>query len=359
MTVKPDSPSPPKAPIKPICLALQGGGAHGAFEWGVLDALLEDPHLEIKGLSGASAGAMNAVVLASGLAKGGREGARQGLATFWRKISGAGSPFGDLGFWSRSFAPVFGRDNPFVQAASAFADNLASGSPFAISPYQFNPFNFNPLREALHSAVDFAHLRQAPSVQVFVAATAVRSGRLKIFDTGVLTADHVLASACLPYLFQAVEIDGEAYWDGGFTANPPLWPLYYGDLPRDILVVNLNPFHRPTTPTDTGDIIDRLNEITFNATLAAEFRAVAFVNRLVEEEMLNAKGRAQYRPVRLHLIAAEGYLDRLALASKFNTDWGFLTELRDLGRTAAQSWRAAHFDAVGVRSSVDVRSDFL
>lgn len=350
-----------------ICLALQGGGAHGAFEWGVLDALLEDGRVTPMAVSGASAGAMNAVVLADGLAKGGAEGARRLLEKFWREISNASphNPFGNLSmsgaqsFWSKSFSDAFTASNPFVAAAQSMAESFASGQTVGLSPYQMNPFNLNPLRDALTAVVDFKDLRDRSPLKLFIAATQVRSGRLSVFRETELTCQHVMASACLPYLFQAVEIDGESYWDGGFLANPPLWPLYYEDLPRDVLVINLNPFRRDRTPHDAGEIIDRLNEITFNATLISEFRAAAFVNRLLEDDMLNAKGKARYQPVRLHMIAADGELSELPLTSKFNTDWSFLCDLRDRGREAAKSWLDTHLEAVGQHSSVDVRADFL
>jgi NTE family protein len=360
--------------LKPLSLALQGGGAHGAFAWGVLDALLEDGRFDFRAASGASAGAMNAAVMTSGLAKGGAPEARRSLDRFWSAISDAGSPFGDLGFWTRSLgegmkdglasASSLMSLNPFLSLAQTMAGGMAEGfasTPAGgLSPYQFNPFNFNPLKEALSRNTDFAAVRSFEPLSLFIAATEVRTGRLKVFGRPELSVDHILASACLPYLFQAVEIGGEPYWDGGFTANPPLWPLYYGDLPRDVLVVSLNPFCRGgPAPTDMASIIDRLNEITFNATLMAEFRASAFVNRLCEEDLLNQKGKALYQPVRLHLISADGRLDDLPLSSKFTTDFGFLSELKARGRKAAAEWLKSSFDAVGRASSVDVRREFL
>ena len=279
-----------------MSLALQGGGAHGAFEWGVLDALLEDGRVAPAALSGVSAGAMNACACASGLTEGGNEGARTALAKFWRAVSDAGphNPFGGL-----------------------------------IDPTGWGK------------------------------TTTVRNGRLAIFRETDLTVDHVLASACLPYLFQAVEIDGEAYWDGGFLANPPLWPMFYNGLPRDVLVISVNPFRRATTPHDAASILDRLNEISFNASLVAEFRAAAFVNRLVDDDLLNAKGREAYKPVRLHMICGDGWLDNESVTSKFNTDWSFLLDLRERGREAAKQWLASDLKAVGHHSSVDVRAQFL
>lgn len=347
-----------------ISLALQGGGAHGAFEWGVLDALLEDGRIAPAALSGVSAGAMNASACASGLTLGGLEGARSSLAAFWRAVSDASphNPFGaftDPTGWGKMIGEAFADANPFVKAAQSMASSFAGGQSIGLSPYQFNPLNLNPLRSALEFTVDFDRIRTASPVKLFIGATQVRSGRLAIFREDGLTVDHVLASACLPYLFQAIEIDGEAYWDGGFLANPPLWPLYYGDLPRDVLVISVNPFRRDTTPRDAGGILDRLNEISFNASLVAEFRAAAFVNRLVEDDLLNAKGRKTYQPVRLHMICGDGWLDGEPVTSKFNSDWSFLTQLRDRGRDAARKWLAKDLSAVGRHSSVDVKAQFL
>jgi len=347
-----------------MSLALQGGGAHGAFEWGVLDALLEDGRISPVALSGVSAGAMNACACASGLAKGGHDGARSTLEAFWRAVSDAGphNPFGsmiDPTGWGKTIEGAFADANPFLKAAQSMASSFAGGQAIGLSPYQFNPFNLNPLRAALTSAVDFDKIRADSPVKLFIGATEVRSGRLAIFRESDLTVDHVLASACLPYLFQAVEIGGEAYWDGGFLANPPLWPMFYNDLPRDVLVISVNPFRRATTPHDAASILDRLNEISFNASLVAEFRAAAFVNRLVEDDLLNARGHAAYKPVRFHMICGDGWLDNESVTSKFNTDWTFLTELRDRGREAAHQWLSNDLKAVGRHSSVDVRAQFL
>lgn len=347
-----------------MSLALQGGGAHGAFEWGVLDALLEDGRVSPAALSGVSAGAMNASACASGWAEGENEGARASLAAFWRAVSDAGphNPFGgmiDPTGWGKTLGQAFTDANPFLKAAQSMASSFAGGQTIGLSPYQFNPFNLNPLRTALTASVNFERIRAGSPIKLFIGATAVRTGRLAVFREGDLTVDHVLASACLPYLFQAVEIGDEAYWDGGFLANPPLWPMFYNDLPRDVLVISVNPFRRASTPHDAASILDRLNEISFNASLVAEFRAAAFVNRLVDDDLLNARGREAYKPVRLHMICGDGWLDNETITSKFNTDWTFLCELRDRGREAAQQWLDRDLKAVGHHSSVDVRAQFL
>ena len=333
---------------KPISLALQGGGARGAFEWGVIDRLLEDGRVEIKAVTGASAGAMNGVVLAAGLLDGGPAGGRERLETFWRAVSERTAPFGRLG---PAAAPEWLKATPGWIAASSWLESL--------SPYQFNPFNFNPLRSALEGVVDFAALREASPIALYVAAMAVRTGESRVFRTGELTVDHLLASACLPHLFQAVVIDGEPYWDGGYLANPALWPLFYDQTPADVLIVSLNPFVRKETPTCAPEIIGRLNEITFNAPLVAELRAVAFVQKLLDDDLLKTKARGRYRNMLIHAITADRWLADLSLDSKFETDWPFLADLKDRGRRAASDWLKQHFADVGVRSSSDLRAEYL
>ena len=334
----------PQGPT-PISLALQGGGAHGAFEWGVVDCLLEDGRLEIKAITGASAGAMNAVAIAAGLMEGGSEGARARLEEFWRGVNrlGGQNAFGDLGGWATSIGADWLRQTPAWQ----FAQNFAS----SLSPYQFNPFNLNPLRDAVCAAVDFKLLRERSPVALYVSATAVRCGESRVFRTAELTCDHIMASACLPHLFQAVEIDGEAYWDGGYLANPALWPLFYDPTPNDVLIVSLNPFRREEVPRTPGEIIDRLNEITFNGSLVAELRAIRFVRRLIEDGLLKENAKGGYRKMLIHAVEADGWLDDLGASSKFNTEWSFLQDLKERGRKAGEAWLNAHFDDVGVRTS--------
>jgi NTE family protein len=336
---------------KPISLALQGGGAHGAFEWGVLDRLLEDGRVSIQAVTGASAGAMNGAVLAAGLLDGGPAGARTKLEAFWRGVSHATNPFGKLGDWTEAFAPGWLRSTPGWRLAETWAQSL--------SPYEFNPFNFNPLREALTGVVDFTVLRERSPIALYVSATAVLKGESRIFRTQELTADHLLASACLPQLFQAVMIDGEPYWDGGYLANPALWPLFYDPTPADILLVNLNPFARKTTPKTPTEIVDRLNEITFNAPLVAELRAIAFVQELIRDGLLTEKARGRYRHMLVHAIGADAWLDDLGMDSKFDTRWEFLTELKARGRRAGGAWLAKGLEDVGVRSSCDIQAEFL
>src|SRR5499433_1484028 len=255
---------------KKINLALQGGGAHGAFTWGVLDHLLQDERLEIEGISGASAGALNAVMLADGLARGGREEARKRLADFWRGASADGNlPRVQRAVIERlfSFFPFEG------SPVAAWFDVLSQ----FLSPYDFNPLNINPLKELIEKFVDFDAIRRCTEPQLFISATNVTTGRLRVFAGEKITADAVMASACLPALFRAVEIDGVPYWDGGYMGNPAIFPFFRATQTEDVLVVQINPIERHMTPTSSQEIMNRINEITFNSSLLAEYRAIDFV----------------------------------------------------------------------------------
>lgn len=319
-----------------VNLALQGGGSHGAFTWGVLDRLLEDGRLGFEGVSGASAGAMNAVVLAHGWLDGGRDGAREALDRFWRAVGGAAGIFGTelLGAWADLISRTF-------------------------SPYHLNPTNFNPLRTMLVQQIDFERLRAASPFRLFISATKVRSGHVRIFDDSELSVDALLASACLPTVFHSVEIDGEAYWDGGYLADPPLFPFFYGCRTRDLLVVMVNPIEREQVPRTPSAILDRLNEISFNASLIGEMRAIAFVRKLLDEGWLKPEYESRLKSVLVHAVRADGVLSDLGSDSKFTTAMPFLLDLRDRGRSAAQAWLDECLPAVGLRSSVDVRKTFL
>lgn len=343
----------PRGP-RGLSLALQGGGAHGAFEWGVLDRLLEEDDIEIKAATAASAGAMNAVCLAQGLLDGGREGARARLESFWKQVNRAGgrNVFGDTSIWTSAFSG--GADWVKSLPGWRMAETLA----LSLSPYEFNPFNLNPLHDVLEAQVDFEALRQRSPIKLYIAATAVRLSKAKVWREGELTSKHIMASACLPQLFHAVEIDGEPYWDGGFLSNPPLWPLFYDDTPDDILVVSLNPFVRDETPRSPGEIMDRLNEITFNASLASEMRAIGFVQKLLDEGLLTDNARGRYRKMLVHAITADGPLADLSLSTKFNTEWSFLLDLKARGRKAADVWLADCGTCIGVKSSLDLRAGF-
>ncbi len=333
---------------KPISLALQGGGAHGAFQWGVLDRLLEYGELDIQSISAASAGAMNAVCLVSGMLEGGAEGARKKLENFWRAVSQGGS------------GGMFGENIMTRMATDWFTSNpvssyLQSLTP-TVSPYDFNPLNLNPLRDILHDQIDFKAIREKSTVDMFIAATAVRTSEAKLFHAAELTPEHILAPACLPDAFQAVEIDGVAYWDGGYLANPPIWPLVQCR-PRDILMLLLNPIVSKGTPRSSSDIMDRLNEIGFNASLLAELRTLATVQDMIGRGLL--KTASGYMRLRFHMISADKPLHDLNLSSKANTDWTFLQDLKKRGRAAAEQWLSQDLPSVGESSSLDLGKTFL
>ncbi|MHC3126240.1 patatin [Brevundimonas sp. GN22] len=335
---------------KPVCLALQGGGSHGAFQWGVLDRLFEDDRIEVTAVTAASAGAMNAAALVTGLEKGGNEGARIALDHLWHEVnqSGGRNVFGSSGQWLQSLTKQWVSDNPLWQAGQTLA--------MSMSPYAFNPFNLNPLKRVVESAVDFAAVR-ASSVQMHISATAVQSGKSRIFETKEISPEVLMASACLPHMFQAVRIDGEDYWDGGYLANPALYPLFEDKQPHDILLLPLNPFRRDDTPQQSAEIMDRLNEILFNAPLVAELRSIAFVQRLIEEGRLQ-RGEG-WGEIRLHAIPADQWLGDLSLASKLDTEWRFLTTLKDKGREAANQWLEGCFARVGKSTTIDLQAEFL
>jgi NTE family protein len=328
---------------KPVELALQGGGAHGAFTWGVLERLLDETSIEISALSGTSAGAMNAVVFADGLAAGGRRGAKDALERFWRAVSEAGrmspiqrSPIDILrGDWDMTYSPGY-----------VFFDLLSR----LASPYDLNWLDLNPLRDLVGKHVDFARLRSTEGPMVFVTATSVRTGRPRVFRRDHLTLDAVMASACLPFLFKAVEIDDEAYWDGGYMGNPALFPLVDESPARDLVVIQINPIEREDVPRSAQDILNRINEITFNASLIKDMRAISLISDLVQNFGINDN---RYRCIRVHRIFAEK-LGILGVSSKLNSEWAFLQHLRELGQTTADGWLRENLPYVGTRSSIDL-----
>ena len=344
-------PSPETGPVrgpsgkKRVALALQGGGAHGAFTWGVLDHFLEDGRLEIEAITGTSAGAMNAVAFTDGLIEGGPEGARVQLERFWRAVSEDAlmSPVQRsivdrlLGSWSLDNSPGY-----------LFFDLFTRYS----SPYEFNPLNLNPLKDILEREIDFARLRSDHHFHLLIAATNVQDGKVKVFTRKELTVEMVLASSCLPFLFQAVEIDGVPYWDGGYMGNPVLWPLFYSAHSNDILIVQINPIERLTTPRSAMEIQNRLNEITFNAALMGELRMIEFVTRQIDKGRLSLE---RYKRLNMHRISGGAALDALPASTKLNAEWGFLTLMRDLGRDAAREWLGAHFADIGERSTLDLK----
>src|ERR1700676_1028910 len=338
---------------KKINLALQGGGAHGAFTWGVLDSLLADPRLEIEGISGASAGAINAVMLADGLARGGPAEARKRLADVWRAVS----TNGDLSPLERtvtdrllSFVPYEG------SPAQAWFDAVSRfWSP---SPYDFNPLNINPLKDVVERFVDFERLRSSGDRLLFVSATNVFTGRLRIFPREKITAEVVMASACLPMVFQAVEIDGIPYWDGGYMGNPAIFPFFRTTDTEDVLIVSINPLQRIMTPRTQNEIMNRINEITFNSSLIAEYRAIEFVTRLIDQgKLARGQGAGEYRRLNVHRIALGGAFKELTADSKLDSDFAFFELLRNGGQRAGQDFLSQHFDDIGVRSTVDMAAE--
>jgi NTE family protein len=325
-----------------VDLALQGGGSHGAFTWGVLDRFLEEPWLKIEGISGTSAGAMNAAVLAQGHACGGAEGARAALDEFWGRVAKAAlfspvrrSPLDVLmGRWTMDTSPLF--------LAADMAARL-------FSPYDLNPQGTNPLTEILAECIDFGDVRRSP-IRLFITATNVRTGRGRVFRNADLTPDVLLASACLPTMFQAVEIDGEPYWDGGYSGNPTITPLVRECASRDTLLIQVNPIEREGTPRSAPEILNRLNEVSFNATLLKELRMIAILRQAANPG--NTEG-AKWAEMRIHRISSEIMID-LGYSSKMNAEWVFLSMLKDEGRRAAELFLDAHGDDLGRRSSLDL-----
>lgn len=328
--------------VKKIDVALQGGGAHGAYSWGVLDRLLDEPGIEIDGICGTSAGAMNGVCTIYGLNKGGKNLAKHLLVKFWHKVSEAGklSPIQPswfdkwLGFGNMDFSPAY----KFFSFAS---EN--------ISPGQLNPLGINPLEKILNELVDFEELHRMEPPKLFVCATNVKTCAPKIFGPTEITSKAIMASACLPYLYKAVEIDGEHYWDGGYMGNPPLGPLTeHTQGTDDILLIEVNPFVINKVPESAEEIKDRVNEISFNSSLALEIKHLEFINTLVENGVtLNGK----LKKINLHRVSSNRSLGDFNLSSKLNTNWDFLMHLKNLGYTACNSWIDANYDNIGKQST--------
>jgi NTE family protein len=333
---------------KCIDLALQGGGSHGALTWGVLDRLLEDDRIRICSISGTSAGAMNAVVLANGLEKGGAEGGRDALAAFWKAVADAArwSPL-QRTIWDRMFNNFSLDYSPAYLWFEQFTRQF--------SPYELNPFDINPLRDLIAGTVDFDAVNRCSRLKVFATATNVRTGRARVFTQPELSVDTVMASACLPFMFKAVEIDGEAYWDGGYIGNPALYPLVDDRATRDIVIVQINPLVREELPTTGRAIINRLNEVTFNAALLKELRSIHLLHELIEVEGLESE---RYRDSYLHLIHAHEEIRHLSASSKFTAEWSYLLYLKERGRDWADRFLNQHFDDLGVRSTLDLNQLF-
>lgn len=339
---------------KTLNLALQGGGAHGAFTWGVLDYLLEEPRIRLDGICGTSAGSLNAIAVAYGLTIGDEQTARDVLTEIWRKISDGAklmSPVKPLPmqkYWKK----MQPKENTFMFSVFEIFTN-------AFSPYQFNPFNINPLRSIIDSTIDVETVKRCSAIKLFITATDVYTGHAKVFKNQDMTTDVILASACLPFLFQSIVIDGRPYWDGGYVGNPSLWPLFYNTDTLDLCVVHINPIDRESTPKSSYEITSRINEISFNSSLMAELRSIAFVNKLINQEWLKPEYMNRLKNIRLHAIRADDELSAYSVSTKFQTDWPFLTSLRDYGRAAAKSWVEKNYDALGKHATVDIQSDFL
>ena len=376
-------PTSRRSQVTALEMALQGGGAHGAFTWGVLDRLLDEPGLDVAGISGTSAGAMNAVVLASGMLGGGRHGARQALTRFWQSVADIGplsplpwrgpptetpSGVGPTADW---WGPWLDLWNEPLQAWMTMAqDGWRRLSGHAPSPYEFNPLALNPLRHILTQQVDFEALRASDDIPLFIAATQVRTDRLRLFRRPELSADVVMASACLPQAFQAVEIDGEAYWDGGYAGNPSLLPLIMESPADDLVLVQLNPRLREALPTRTTDILDRMNEVTFNASLLKELRSIALLKQaLATHRAPKTRGKAAPRPgqpalferveaLRIHRIDGEGRLSDLGASSKLDTRRVFLERLHQVGIEAAEHWLRDHRADLGRRSTISLEEEW-
>jgi NTE family protein len=338
------------ADVKALNLALQGGGAHGAFTWGVLDRLLEEERIVFEGITATSAGAANAAVIAYGLTVGGRDGAKQALKDFWRRVSHSAllSPL------QPSLVDRLTHNHGLENSPAHFFFDMLSR---LASPYQLNPLNYNPLRQVLEQVVDFEKVRRDSVVKLFLSATNVRTGKVRIFNETEACVEAVLASTCLPFLYQAVELDGEHYWDGGYMGNPALFPLIYECKSGDVVIVHINPINRPDVPTSARDIMNRINEISFNSSLMREMRAVAFVTRLIDDGLL--KDDSMLKRMRIHAIDAEDVMQGLGVASKLNADWEFLLHLHEIGRERAQGWLDGDFALVGKDSSVDIRGKYL
>lgn len=341
---------PAKKDRRRINLALQGGGAHGAFTWGVLDRLMRDGRIFIDGISGTSAGAMNGVVFTDGFIKGGRQGAIDALRMFWSEISERA-----VISTGQGMLPT----NPWFMQQGAKAWNVDDYPPFLMadfltrmfSPSQLNPLDINPLRDILAELVDFEALRARTDIKLFVSATNVRTCKLRVFRTDEMYVEPILASACLPLVFKAVEFQGESYWDGGYLANPAIGPLIHECVSKDVLIVQINPMNRPDVPTSAREILNRINEVSFNSTLAREMSGIATISKLIEEGKLRD---TPFHRVNFHMICAEDEMSGLGAASKSNADWKFLEYLFDLGVKTTDKWLTENFDKIGVESTLDM-----
>lgn len=331
---------------KRVNLALQGGGAHGAFTWGMLDKFLELDLFIIEGISATSAGSMNAVVLAQGMMEGGNEGARKLLHEFWRAMSDYGKLMGVA-----TSSPMDYFLQPYLKMPVNFYFFNSIINLF--SPYQFNPFNYHPIREVLNGILDIEKLKSQSEIKLFICATNVNTGKIRIFKKKDLSVDVVLASACLPKLFQAVEIDGEHYWDGGYLGNPAIFPLIYNSELCDIIILHVVPIVRKHVPDTVTEIDSRLREVSFNSSLMREMRAIAFVTKLIDEGWIKPEYQDRLKHMHMHCLRADHALQNFPLSSVFVPDWDFLLQLRDLGRQAAEVWLKENYDFIGKKTTIN------
>lgn len=335
---------------KHVGIALQGGGAHGAFTWGVLDRLLEEDDLVAEAMCGTSAGAVNAVTLAYGLHVGGPPKAKELMEQLWRRIAQSGSFLFKPGIFDKTYS------NGDIYNSAGYMMFNAMTQFF--SPYNFNPFNYNPLRDILNDLVDFEELHMYNKKKLFICATNVKTNRAKIFTNKEISVDAVLASACLPFLFQAVEIDGEYYWDGGYMGNPPISPLITNTDIHDVLLVKINSININSVPTTARDIADRVNEISFNSSLINEMKLIHYRNELIRHGVLKTDEKNN-REIYVHTISGYDALSQLSQSSKMNTSWEFLVDLKNKGRQIADKWIQTDFHEVGLKSTFDVEEHFF
>lgn len=336
--------------IKNVGIALQGGGAHGAFTWGVLDRLLEVDEIVAEAMCGTSAGAVNAVVCAYGLHVGGPPKAKELMEKLWLQVANSGSFLFKPGVMDQ----FFGKGDIYNSPGYLWFNAMTQ----FMSPYNFNPFNYNPLRDILNNLVDFEELHLYNKKKLFICATNVKTNRAKIFTNKDITVDSVLASACLPFLFQAVEIDGEYYWDGGYMGNPPIFPLITNTSIHDVVLIKINSININSVPTTARDIADRVNEISFNSSLINEMKLIHYRNELLRNGILKVDDKAN-REIFVHTISGYDALSQLSYSSKMNTSWEFLLQLKEKGREIASQWLETDFKQVGLKSTFDVEEHFF
>ena len=334
---------------KEITLALQGGGAHGAFTWGVLDGLMADGRIHVEGISGTSAGAVNGTVFVDGFIRGGMEGALTNLRAFWERVSKAG--FQNMMSLVPSGMPqqMWNLDDTGAFAMFDLVTRM-------FSPYELNPFDINPLRDILSEMIDFETMRRHREIKLFVTATNVKTCKPKVFETTEMSVDVLLASACVPLLFKAVEVGGEHYWDGGYMGNPSIYPLIHNCRSKDVVIIQINPLQRSEVPTKSRDILNRITELSFNSSLVREMRGFATITALIEAGKLNDD---RYSKVHFHMIEPDADLSAMGVSSKFNTEWRFLECLHEMGFETARKWLARNFDALNSHSSLDVFATFM